>query len=409
MIFGGQLLFFKESIHLIYAMRIGIDARFLTHPQTGGFKTYTKNLVAALIKIDSDNEYTLYLDRIPDRQTWPLDSPNSVTRVVPGSTPLIGMPWREQMALTRRTALDRLDLLHSPCLTAPLRLACPSVVTIHDMLWYFPFKFSNNKSISGKRKVMAWYYRVVTEKAIRQAAAVITVSHAAKESIINHLRLPSESISVTYEAASPIYRLVRDHDKLEGIKQKYDLASNYVLAIGSADPRKNIELLVRAYASLPESLQQKYHLAVVWTHPLLAEAIIAQVASLDLRDRVHFLHRVCDEDLALLYNAASLFALPSRYEGFGLPLLEAMACGTPVVAAHNTSIPEIIGEAGILANPEDVVTMANSMAKVLSSENIQRDLIEKGLRRAAAFSWQKCAYETLEIYRRVIANDKMEV
>jgi glycosyltransferase involved in cell wall biosynthesis len=379
-------------------MRIGIDARFLTHPQAGGFKTYTRNLIAALAEVDSENQYVLYLDREPDQDAQIPDNPNIAAHVVPGAAPLVGMPWREQVRLARRAALDQLDLLHSPCLTAPLRLACSSVVTIHDMIWHFPARYSNGRSDSGKRQLMEWYYRFVPRMAAHRAAAVITVSHAAKESIVQHLAIAPDRIFVTCEAASPIYRQVTDPEALDAIRQKYDLP-DFVLAIGSADPRKNLKSLVQAYALLPVSLQERYHLAIVWTHSLMAEEVADQVEALGLKSRVHFLQQVCDQDLVSLYNAAWLFVFPSLYEGFGLPPLEAMACGTPVVAANNSSIPEIVGDAALLIDAEDVRGMAESMARVLADGALQRDLSAKGLKRVTGFSWAQCACQTLDVYR----------
>ena len=138
-------------------MRVGIDARFLTHPQRGGFKTYSENLIAALAEVDSENEYILYLDRPPDEKTSLPNRPNFTTCIVSGSAPIVGMPWREQVGLPRQGARDHLDLMHSPSLTAPLYLACPSVVTIHDVIWLFPEKFSNNKPKPVSRKMMEWY------------------------------------------------------------------------------------------------------------------------------------------------------------------------------------------------------------------------------------------------------------
>jgi glycosyltransferase involved in cell wall biosynthesis len=384
-------------------MKIGIDARFLTHPQAGGFKTYTQNLIAALAEVDAENEYVLYLDRTPEPQDRLPSGPNFTTRVVPGSVPLVGMPWREQIGLSRQAALDRLDLLHSPSLTAPLRLACPLVVTIHDMIWYFPDRFSNGHATAGRRKLMQWYYRVVPKMAAQRAAAVITVSQAAKESIVQSLGLTPDRVFVTHEAAASIYKRLDNPEQTEPIKQKYSLASDFILAIGSADPRKNIDTLVQAYASLPEFLKERYQLAIVWTHSFLAVGLAAKVEALGLSGRVQFLQRVCDEDLVSLYNAASVFVFPSRYEGFGLPPLEAMACGTPVVAADNSSIPEIVGDAALLTHAEDVVTMAQLVAQVLTDEALRRNLIEKGLKRAAGFSWGKCGDETLAVYRKVAA------
>lgn len=384
-------------------MKIGIDARFLTHPQPGGFKTYTENLVTALAEVDAANEYVLYLDRAPGQDVQLPDRANFTTSIVPGSVPVLGMLWREQLGLSRRAVCDGLDLLHSPSLTAPLHLACTSVVTIYDMIWYFPERFSKGKPFSGKRKLMEWYYRSVPKIAARQAAAVITVSYASKESLVQHLGLPSERVFVTYAAASRTYRHVDDREPIEALRRKHNLTSDFILAIGSADPRKNITALVRAYALLPASLQERYQLIIVWTHSLLASDLREQVRVWGINDRVKFLRRVSDHELAVLYNAASLFVFPSLYEGFGLPLLEAMACGTPVVAANSSSIPEIVGNAASLADPRNIDDMAGVIAQVLTDEKLQTLLIQKGLDRAASFSWEKCARETVAVYRNAVS------
>jgi len=384
-------------------MRIGIDARFLTHPQPGGFKTYTENLIASLARVDPENDYVLYLDRSPDPNAPLPRQPNFTVCVVPGTWPLLGMPWREQVGLARQAARDRLDLLHSPSLTAPFRLACPSVVTIHDMIWCFAERFSGRKPASSRRRLMDWYYRWTPKIAARKASAIITVSHASKDSIQRYLGVPSDRIFVTYEAASPIYRPVKDLGALAAIQRKYDLLPDSVLAIGSADPRKNIAMLVQAYARLPGELQARHMLAIVWTHRFLATSLEEQIAALGLRNRVRFLERVSDDDLLGLYNAAALFVFPSRYEGFGLPLLEAMACGTPVVAANNSSIPEIVGDAARLVDTESAPAIAAAITELLTNPTLRRTLVESGFKRAARFSWKQCARETIAVYRKAMS------
>lgn len=381
-------------------MRIGIDARFLTHPQVGGFKTYSENLILALSEIDSENEYILYVDRPPNQKTRLPKRSNFKVHIVPSNLPLIGMPWREQISLSRQVNRDRLDIFHSPCLTAPLRAPCPLVVTLHDMIWFFSNEFARKKPWSAHRKVMDMYYRFVPERAARNAAAVLTVSQAAKESIVRHLGLPDEKIFITYEAANSIYRQVGE-EQIEAVRQKYMLNSEFILAIGSADPRKNISTLVQAYSLLPVALQQRFQLVNVWTHQFLAPELKKQIEVLGLGDRVTFLQQVSDENLALLYNAASLFVFPSRYEGFGLPLLEAMSCGTPVIAANNSSIPEVTGDAALLFAADDVEAMARQMSQLLIDCKLQKSLIEKGLERASGFSWMNCGHQTLKVYERI--------
>lgn len=380
-------------------MRIGIDARFLTHPQPGGFKTYTENLITALASLDQENEYVLYLDRIPSDQDMVPVQPNFDRRVVSGALPFIGVPWREQIGLARQAAKDRLDLFHAPCLTAPLYLNCPLVVTVHDMIWAFPQRFSQNGSRSFKRMLMEKYNYAIPNAAMKRASAVITVSRAARESIVEYSHLWADRIFVTYEAASPSFKQIKTEQVLETVRQKYDLTADFILAIGSADPRKNITTLVQAYALLPQELKERYQLVIVWTHSLLADELSKKLEQLGVAEHVRFLRQVSTDDLVLLYNLASLFVFPSLYEGFGLPLLEAMACGVPVIASNNSSIPEVVGEAALLFDARDSQGVSAAIRSVLTDETIKLRLRDAGLKRAAEFSWEKCAHETVVCYQ----------
>ena len=375
-------------------MRIGIDARFLTHPQAGGFRTYTRSLVAALADVDHDNEYVLYVDRAPET---PLAlGPNFTVRPVPATVPLVGMAWREQVELPRLAAQDHLDLFHAPSLTGPLRLDCPTVVTIHDMIWRreLPRRLSLNK-----HAVMDWYYRHVPERAARRANAIITVSRASGDSITQGLGTPPEHVHVTYEAAHARFRPVAEPDALAGVRAKFGLPDSFLLAMGSADPRKNVAGLLRAYAALPAQEQARCPLAIVWANPHLASGLAELGEALGIRPHLHFLQGVEDEDLVLLYNAATLFVFPSHYEGFGLPLLEAMACGTPVVASNNSSIPEIAGDAALLVDSNDDAALAGALAQVLSDEGLRARMAEQGKAQASEFSWARCARETMAVYQ----------
>jgi len=249
---------------------------------------------------------------------------------------------------------------------------------------------------------MEWYNRYIPKYASGRAAAIITVSNASKESIAEHIKLDQKRIVVTYEAANRLFQRVLDKQCVDKVRQKYNLSPDFILAIGSADPRKNIKRLVQAYSCLPQEIQEKHHLAIVWTHSFLADELSAQIEKLGLTHSVHFLRSVPNEDLNLLYNAASLFAFPSLYEGFGLPPLEAMACGVPVIAANNSSIPEIVGEAALLFDAQDVREISDSLRQILTDQALGAMLSKAGIERAASFSWEKCAQETVEVYKDVV-------
>jgi len=380
-------------------MKIGIDARFLTHPQKGGFKTYSENLITALACVDDKNEYILYLDRMPDQNTKIPQQPNFAYKVLK-QLPGIGMPWREQGEISLQTSRDKLDLLHSPCLTAPILHACPLVITIHDMIWLFPQQYSRSDTFSLQWKLMEWYQLTIPRISSRRAAAIITVSQLSKDDIVKHLGIDPGLVHVTQEAVSSFFQPAEDTGQVQSLQTKYGLNSKFILAIGSADPRKNIETLVNAYALLPESLRTEYHLAIVWTAPVLATSLASSIQDLNLSRFVHFLFKVPNEDLVFLYNEASLFVFPSLYEGFGLPVLEAMACGTPVIAANTSSIPEVSGDAALLVDARDPQGMSAAMARVLSDNILASEMVQKGLKRNALFSWEKCARETLMVYNK---------
>ena len=382
-------------------MRIGIDAQFLTHPQPGGFKTYTENLVTSLAEIDAENEYFLYLDRTPNEDLKIPQKPNFTCRIVAGDYPGIGMPWREQIALPLQVARDRLDLFHSPCQTGPLFLTCPSVVTIHDVIWFFSRKFTTGRPRPLRRNLIGWYIRSISPHVAHRASAIITVSKASKNDIARFLGIPEQKIFVTLEAASSIYCQIDDLQQLNLIRKKFDLSPEFILAIGSADPRKNISMLIEAYALLPHDLRSQHQLVIVWTHNYLEEEINQQITKLGITDLVKFIPRASDDDLILLYNAAALFVFPSLYEGFGLPPLEAIACGTPVLAANNSSLPEILGDAALFVDLKNDAELALKMTELLTNEQVRSDLIRKGFNRVKEFSWKKCASETLELFRQI--------
>jgi glycosyltransferase involved in cell wall biosynthesis len=378
-------------------MRIGLDARFLTHPQPGGYKSYIGNLAPALVQVDDENEYVLYTDRPASAGLLP-DARNVRLRPLPGTLPLVGVPLREQFLLPLGMMRDRVDVMHSPFPTAPVATRCPFVLTVYDTIWRSAPPFSRR---SPRRLAMWLYTRALPMLVVRRARAVLTISRSAKEEIVHNLGLPEERVHVVYPAAAPLYRALDDVQEQERVRRTFGLDAHFILAIGSADPRKNVPRLIEAYARLGADLRRRHALVIVWTHALLQGRAAALVEELGVQDRVHFLQGVSDEDLARLYRSAALFVFPSLYEGFGLPPLEAMACGTPVVAADNSSIPEAVGDAAVQVDSRDVEALACAMARVLGDGELREELRARGLARARTFSWERCARETLAVYRSV--------
>jgi glycosyltransferase involved in cell wall biosynthesis len=376
-------------------MRIGIDARFLTHPQYGGFKTYTECLIQALGRIDRSNEYVLYTDRPPRTPDAIPPAPNFTVRSVSGSLPVVGMPWREQVGMPLQVLRDRLDVFHSPCLSAPLGVRCPLVVTIHDMIW----RFENTQPQRLHRRFLYNYYRWAGSLAGRRASIILTVSEAAKADIVEGMGVPGDRVVVTHGAPRPTFRPVEDQAETNSVRGKFNLPPNFIFALGAPDPRKNIASLVEAYGLLPAELRNRFPLVVVWSHPSVNRAK-ERVAELGLDQQVLFRELApSNAEMALIYNCASLFAFPSRYEGFGLPPLEAMACGLPVVAARNSSIFEVLGDAALYGDADHPSTLAAAMARALTDPEMRAAMRQKGLTRAGLFSWDQCAEKTRNVYQ----------
>jgi glycosyltransferase involved in cell wall biosynthesis len=374
--------------------RIAIDAHMVGTQETGN-ETYVVNLLRALPGVDRDAQFCYQaLALNPNIMQAHLgDGVNVETvRVRPASS-LVRIPASVPLLALR----ERFDLLHMTYVVPPIS-PCPVVVTVHDISYrlypqYFPPR-------------VRWMLSLLVPFSMRRAEKVITVSHSAKRDILDHYDVPESKIAVTHEAAAPHFRRVECQETLAGVKAQYGIERDFVLSVGNLQPRKNIRRLVEAYASMPADLRNRYQLVVVgqalWQH----SDIYQEVTDRGLLSDVIFTDYVPEPDLVLLYNAATMFAYPSVYEGFGLPVLEAMACGTPVVTSNVSSLPEIAGDAALLVDPGDAAAISLAMARVLSDRELARHLSAAGVQRARSFSWERTALETLKIYGDVIGGSR---
>jgi glycosyltransferase involved in cell wall biosynthesis len=249
---------------------------------------------------------------------------------------------------------------------------------------------------------MEWYYRIVPQLSAQKATVIITVSNASKQSITRYLRIPEERLFVTYEAPANVFRPIENRGAIETVRNKYGLDSEFILGLGSADPRKNINTLVKAYAMLPASLKEQYQLAIIWNHKALEFFSSAEAEKAGVLGRLCFLENVTDDELAALYGIATAFVFPSFEEGFGLPPLEAMACGAVVLAANNSSIPEIVENAALLFEADNTWELTDLLVKALSDLDLRNEMKVRGIQRAGDFSWRRCAIETIDVYKKVM-------
>lgn len=365
-------------------MKIGIDAR----NDQAGIGRYTLSLIRGLGKIDRENEYVLLLSR-ERLAAYTLPGPNF--RAVEAE-----IPWftaREQLLLPRLVARERLDLMHYPHLTVPLSSRTPFVVTVHDLNYLDDAAIFGGDGSRLRRAALRTGYRVELAKA-RRARRLIAVSEHTRDTVVRELRVDPERVAVTYEAADPPAAVEPDTSVLA----RHGLDSPFFLYVGAAYPYKNLARLIDAFARIGSD--HKLVLAGDLEH--FGPGLREQAADAGLAARAVFPGRVSDAELAALYGAALAYAFVSTSEGFGLPGLEAMSAGVPVVAASAGSLPEIYGDAARYCDPHDVDSIADALAEVASDEHLRARLVALGRQRAAGFSWERTAEQTLAVYREAL-------
>jgi glycosyltransferase involved in cell wall biosynthesis len=376
-------------------MRIGIDAHAIGARQ-GGNETYITNLIKSLAEIDGDNLYTIYLADAGAaaqwRESFTTRYKNFSLRLLPPPTPLVRVPVYLTYELFRRPV----DVLHVQY-TAPPFCRVPVVVTIHDLAFErMPETFTRRGSFQLKLTV---------RRTAKKAARVATVSEYSRQDLLDIYKLPPEKVVVTYNGVESSFNPRPSvPNEAEEVRRRFGVSRDFLLAVGSLQPRKNLVRLIRAYARLRSERQDfRPQLVIVGRKLWLASEIFDEVKRHPWADDVILTGYVADEDLPALYRAARAFVYPSLFEGFGLPPLEAMACGTPVVTSDVSSLPEITGDAALLIDPNDERALASALIEVVNNDRLRAELREKGIAQAMKFTWRDAAEKTLRLYQEAYA------
>ncbi len=366
-------------------MLIGIDASRAAYRQRTGTENYSLFLIRALLKLDRENRYRLYFSQHPAPGLLPATSNAHVqTMPFPRLWTHIRLSW--EMA-TRAP-----DVLFVPAHVLPLVHPRRSVVTVHDLGYlYYP---------EAHTRWARYYLQRSTSYNTRAAAHLIADSQATKRDLIEHCQVSDEKITVVYPGYDPQFAPIRDRTRLAAIRERYQIPGPYAIYVGTLQPRKNLTRLLEAFVILGQQLEQ-IHLVIAGKRGWLYKPLFARVQELGLDERVHFTGYVPQDDLPALISGARVFVLPSLYEGFGLPVVEAMACGTPVICSNVSSLPEVTGDAAILVNPHDTAQLAEALGQVLADQQLRNKLASRGLLRASQFSWEKSAQETLRVLETV--------
>lgn len=375
-------------------MHIAINAHLLAHTRSfrrAGVSHYVEQLIHHLGHIDRTNQYSLYTTRGVTADA--LDVPANFrvrSSLLPTINPRVRIPW-EQLYAPLLLAATRADVFHGVLNVAPLLCPIASVITIHDLAFIrFPGTF---------RSYNRTYLDFATRLSARRAASILTVSEHTRQEVIGLLGIPPERVHVTHDAARSHFQPPAP-DRLAEFRTRHQLPDQFLLYVGTLEPRKNLTTLLDAYAQVVKSVP--IPLMIGGGKGWLYTPVFERLDELGLRDRVHFVGYIDEDELPLWYAAATLFVFPSIYEGFGMPPLEAMACGTPVITSNSSSLPEVVGDAGVMVSPTDANALAEAIVQVVRDETLRESLRERGLQRAGMFSWRTTAERTLVAYEDVI-------
>ncbi len=377
-------------------MKIFIEARSLA-AAAGGVKTYTWQLLRHLVRLATGDNLTVIYDRKPQTIIK-----GAQQLVVPLRHEVLLYYWlmRQLPAAVRQA---KPDIIHFTKADVPTQRIAPTVVTIYDVI---PLLLPATQSILRR-----WYWPAALKRAAANSDHILTISEASKKDIVKFLDVAPEKITVTPLAIDLDHFRPAPISAINGLRLRLGLSQPYILFVGTRDRRKNIVGLLRAFGAVANTIP--HQLVIAGGPARYADDSKAEVSRLALTDKVKFIEHVSYDDLPILYSGADLFVWPAIYEGWGFPPQEAMACGTPVIVSDGGSLPEVVGEAGLIvpfkestlskrsADREFVTTLSAAMVSVLNNQNRRRQMTTAGLTRARLFSWQSVADQTMAVYRSV--------
>jgi glycosyltransferase involved in cell wall biosynthesis len=367
-------------------MKIGIFADRIG-TQGGGLETYELGLIKGLMEIDNGNSYIIYGSSKQALAENLSNHPKFVFAEVSQTSKMLRLSLTLPYKLTRAP----LDVLHI-CLVPPIFCPKKYILTVHDLS---PFIRPDFYPATIRLRA-----RALLKRGIMAAEKIITVSEATKNDIIKLFDIDPKKIAAIYLGIDPSFRPINEKEKVAAVLKKYDIYNKYILYVGKIQKRKNVKRLIQAFHILRKKMNVQHKLVLVGKRMWEYDEAFEEIDRLNIGREIIGLGHIAYSDLPYLYNGADVFVFPSLFEGFGLPPLEAMACGTPVVAANLTSIPEVVGHAAILVDPYDIASIANGIDKVLTNEELRKVLKTRGLERAKQFSWKKTAKKTLSVYKQ---------
>jgi len=370
--------------------KIGIDARMYGKSQSG-IGTYVKQITSHIFELDKKNDYYIFLME-PNYSQF--QEPHPKIHKIKTDVPWYS--YREQTEFLAQINKYKLDLIHFPHFNAPIFYQGKRLHTIHDIT---PRFFPGHKQKSYWRRLA---YNLTIKNSLAKSEKIITVSSWTKKGLSKYYSVKPEKIEVFYLGVEPQFKIIENYDKIKALKDKHKITKPYLFFVSAWRNHKNFEGLIKAFALLKEKHHQDYQLVLAGQEDPYYPNIKQAIKESKHNNDIIVPGFINDRELALLYNGAKLFVIPSFYEGFGLIGLEAMACGTPVAASNSACLPEILGQAALYFNPYNIEEMAATINKILTDQKLEAQLIDQGLKQVKKYSWQNCAQKTWQLYQELI-------
>lgn len=376
-------------------MNIAIDIRTIKERMSGvGY--YIKNISKNLLSIDKINNYYFLTNQKESNVLRGIDNnrnPEIIRTFISNENHVLGDLW-ENTIFPLKLKRRNIDIFHGPAFLIPLvKIGYRSIATVYDLIVFLfpgsiPFKYG-------------LYMKELLKLVAKRADKIVAVSNNTRSDLIDILNVPEEKIEVVYGAADERFYPISDKERLENIRRKYRINKNVILCVGNLEPRKNLLKVFEAYYILKDKIGKDYEIVICGERKWAFDLIKSSIKRYGIEDSIIFTGYVPDEDMPFLYNLADLFVFPSLYEGFGIPMLEAMKCGIPTVVSRTSSMPEVVGNSAMLINPHDAEEIANSIYLLVTDSDLRREKIDAGKARAREFSWEKSAIKMIKIYEEL--------
>jgi len=375
-------------------MRIGIEAQRIFRKKKHGMDMVALELIKQLQIIDTVNEYFIFVNNVEDIDVLPKTNNFTVVQVKAASYPV----W-EQYYLPKAVKEYQIDVLHCTSNTAPINLNVPLILTLHDIIYLEKWNFTQGTSY---QIVGNLYRRWNVPIVVKKAKHILTVSNFERDRITSYFKFNQSQVSTAYNGVGKHFVPIIDKDELQRIKKLYNLPDSYIFFLGNTDPKKNVIGVLKALSILKQNGQLKSKLLMLDINRDYLLNLMKQINDESLMDDIVFSGYVPNKDLPAIYSQASLFLYPSLRESFGIPLLEAMACGAPLITSNTSSMPEIATNAALFVNPFNANEIADAIVKLQNDVNLQNQLVENGFNRVKYFTWENNAKQTIELYQSAI-------